>query len=197
MTEFDIKREFDLYLENSIKNINQLKNQISKDNIQALVGNMIQCFDKGGKLIFCGNGGSASDCQHLVAEFIGRYKVDRRPLPAIALNSDTSVITALSNDLGYEKVFERQVNALGNSKDMLFAISTSGESINIINAVYAAKKMKILTVGFTKTGNSSLSSLVDILIDVPSNKVNHIQEMHIMIGHFICEIIENHYHDSN
>ena len=99
--------------------------------------------------------------------------------------------------MGYEKVFERQVNALGNSKDVLFAISTSGESINIINAVHAAKKMKILTVGFTKTGNSSLSSLVDILIDVPSNKVNHIQEMHIMIGHFICEIIENHYHDSN
>ena len=152
---------------------------------------------RGNKILICGNGGSASDSQHLAAEFIGRYKFDRQPLPAIALNTDTSVLTALSNDLGYAKVFERQIEALANQNDILFAISTSGKSINVINAVNAAKKLKVFTICFTGAKNNKLSDLTDISINVPAEQVNHIQEMHILVGHFICELVEKHYQKSN
>ena len=197
MIKLDIKKEFDLYIESSIDSIIQLKSNLSEDKIQTIIKKIINCFDKNGKLIFCGNGGSASDSQHLAAEFIGRYKLDRKPLPAIALNTDTSVLTALSNDLGYAKVFERQIEALANQNDILFAISTSGKSINVINAVNAAKKLKVFTICFTGVKNNKLSDLTDISINVPAEQVNHIQEMHIMIGHFICELVEKHYQKSN
>ena len=197
MIKLDIKKEFDLYIESSIDSIIQLKSNLSEDKIQTIIKKIINCFDKNGKLIFCGNGGSASDSQHLAAEFIGRYKLDRKPLPAIALNTDTSVLTALSNDLGYAKVFERQIEALANENDILFAISTSGKSINVINAVNAAKKLKVFTICFTGVKNNKLSDLTDISINVPAEQVNHIQEMHIMVGHFICELVEKHYQKNN
>ena len=197
MIKLDIKKEFNLYIESSIDSIIQLKSNLSEDKIQTIIKKIINCFDKNGKLIFCGNGGSASDSQHLAAEFIGRYKLDRKPLPAIALNTDTSVLTALSNDLGYAKVFERQIEALANQNDILFAISTSGKSKNVINAVNAAKRLKVFTICFTGAKNNKLSDLTDISINVPAEQVNHIQEMHIMIGHFICELVEKHYQKSN
>ena len=197
MIKLDIKKEFDLYIKSSIDSIIQLKSNLSEDTIETIIKKIINCFDKNGKLIFCGNGGSASDSQHLAAEFIGRYKLDRKPLPAIALNTDTSVLTAISNDLGYAKVFERQIEALANENDILFAISTSGKSINVINAVNAAKKLKVFTICFTGVKNNKLSDLTDISINVPAEQVNHIQEMHIMIGHFICELVEKHYQKSN
>ena len=197
MIKLDIKKEFDLYIESSIDSIIQLKSNLSEDKIETIIKKIINCFDKNGKLIFCGNGGSASDSQHLAAEFIGRYKLDRKPLPAIALNTDTSVLTALSNDLGYAKVFERQIEALANENDILFAISTSGKSINVINAVNAAKRLKVFTICFTGAKNNKLSDLTDISINVPAEQVNHIQEMHIMVGHFICELVEKHYQKSN
>ena len=197
MIKLNIKKEFDLYIESSINGIIQLKSNLSEDKIQTIIKKIINCFDKNGKLIFCGNGGSASDSQHLAAEFIGRYKLDRKPLPAIALNTDTSVLTALSNDLGYAKVFERQIEALANENDVLFAISTSGKSINVINAVNAAKKLKVFTICFTGAKNNKLSDLTDISINVPAEQVNHIQEMHIMVGHFICELVEKHYQKNN
>jgi len=197
MIKLNIKKEFDLYIESSIDGIIQLKSNLSEDKIQTIIEKIINCFDKNGKLIFCGNGGSASDSQHLAAEFIGRYKLDRKPLPAIALNTDTSVLTALSNDLGYAKVFERQIEALANENDILFAISTSGKSINVINAVNAAKKLKVFTICFTGAKNNKLSDLTDISINVPAEQVNHIQEMHIMVGHFICELVEKHYQKNN
>ncbi len=197
MIKLDIKKEFDLYIESSIDSIIQLKSNLSEDKIQTIIKKIINCFDKNGKLIFCGNGGSASDSQHLAAEFIGRYKLDRKPLPAIALNTDTSVLTALSNDLGYAKVFERQIEALANQNDILFAISTSGKSKNVINAVNAAKRLKVFTICFTGAKNNKLSDLTDISINVPAEQVNHIQEMHIMVGHFICELVEKHYQKSN
>ena len=197
MIKLDIKKEFDLYIESSIDSIIQLKRNLSEDKIQTIIKKIINCFDKNGKLIFCGNGGSASDSQHLAAEFIGRYKLDRKPLPAIALNTDTSVLTALSNDLGYAKVFERQIEALANQNDILFAISTSGKSKNVINAVNAAKRLKVFTICFTGAKNNKLSDLTDISINVPAEQVNHIQEMHIMVGHFICELVEKHYQKSN
>ena len=197
MIKLDIKKEFDLYIKSSIDSIIQLKSNLSEDKIETIIKKIINCFDKNGKLIFCGNGGSASDSQHLAAEFIGRYKLDRKPLPAIALNTDTSVLTALSNDLGYAKVFERQIEALANQNDILFAISTSGKSKNVINAVNAAKRIKVFTICFTGAKNNKLSNLTDISINVPAEQVNHIQEMHIMIGHFICELVEKHYQKSN
>ena len=197
MIKLDIKKEFDLYIESSIDGIIQLKSNLSEDKIETIIKKIINCFDKNGKLIFCGNGGSASDSQHLAAEFIGRYKLDRKPLPAIALNTDTSVLTALSNDLGYAKVFERQIEALANENDILFAISTSGKSINVINAVNAAKRLKVFTICFTGAKNNKLSDLTDISINVPAEQVNHIQEMHIMVGHFICELVEKHYQKNN
>ena len=197
MIKLNIKKEFDLYIESSIDGIIQLKSNLSEDKIQTIIKKIINCFDKNGKLIFCGNGGSASDSQHLAAEFIGRYKLDRKPLPAIALNTDTSVLTALSNDLGYAKVFERQIEALANENDILFAISTSGKSINVINAVNAAKRLKVFTICFTGAKNKKLSDLTDISINVPAEQVNHIQEMHIMVGHFICELVEKHYQKNN
>ena len=197
MIKLNIKKEFDLYIESSINGIIQLKSNLSEDKIQTIIKKIINCFDKNGKLIFCGNGGSASDSQHLAAEFIGRYKLDRKPLPAIALNTDTSVLTALSNDLGYAKVFERQIEALANENDILFAISTSGKSINVINAVNAAKRLKVFTICFTGAKNNKLSDLTDISINVPAEQVNHIQEMHIMVGHFICELVEKHYQKNN
>ena len=197
MIKLDIKKEFDLYIESSIDSIIQLKSNLSEDKIQTIIKKIINCFDKNGKLIFCGNGGSASDSQHLAAEFIGRYKLDRKPLPAIALDTDTSVLTALSNDLGYAKVFERQIEALANQNDILFAISTSGKSKNVINAVNAAKRLKVFTICFTGAKNNKLSDLTDISINVPAEQVNHIQEMHIMVGHFICELVEKHYQKSN
>ena len=197
MIKLNIKKEFDLYIDSSIDGIVQLKSNLSEDKIQTIIKKIINCFDKNGKLIFCGNGGSASDSQHLAAEFIGRYKLDRKPLPAIALNTDTSVLTALSNDLGYAKVFERQIEALANENDILFAISTSGKSINIINAVNAAKRLKVFTICFTGAKNNKLSDLTDISINVPAEQVNHIQEMHIMVGHFICELVEKHYQKNN
>tara|TARA_B100000749_G_scaffold270969_1_gene251293 strand:- start:526 stop:1119 length:594 start_codon:yes stop_codon:yes gene_type:complete len=197
MIKLNIKKEFDLYIDSSIDGIIQLKSNLSEDKIQTIIKKIINCFDKNGKLIFCGNGGSASDSQHLAAEFIGRYKLDRKPLPAIALNTDTSVLTALSNDLGYAKVFERQIEALANENDILFAISTSGKSINVINAVNAAKRLKVFTICFTGAKNNKLSDLTDISINVPAEQVNHIQEMHIMVGHFICELVEKHYQKNN
>ena len=197
MIKLNIKKEFDLYIDSSIDGIVQLKSNLSEDKIQTIIKKIINCFDKNGKLIFCGNGGSASDSQHLAAEFIGRYKLDRKPLPAIALNTDTSVLTALSNDLGYAKVFERQIEALANENDILFAISTSGKSINVINAVNAAKRLKVFTICFTGAKNNKLSDLTDISINVPAEQVNHIQEMHIMVGHFICELVEKHYQKNN
>ena len=197
MIELNIKKEFDLYIKSSIDSIIQLKSNLSEDKIETIIKKIINCFDKNGKLIFCGNGGSASDSQHLAAEFIGRYKLDRKPLPAIALNTDTSVLTAISNDLGYAKVFERQIEALANENDILFAISTSGKSINVINAVNAAKRLKVFTICFTGAKNNKLSDLTDISINVPAEQVNHIQEMHIMVGHFICELVEKHYQKNN
>jgi len=193
MNKLDLKKHFDEYIDELINKLELLKNKNFLDNLSEAMFKINSCIETGGKVIFCGNGGSASDSQHLAAEFIGRYKFNRRAIPAIALNTDTSVLTSIANDFGYEKVFERQIEALGNSNDLLIAISTSGKSKNILNAVVAAKKMNIYTIGLTKDGGTSLSKLADLSISVPSQKVNHIQEMHILIGHFVCEIVEKNY----
>ena len=148
------------------------------------------------KIIFCGNGGSAADSQHLAAELVGRYQRNRPALPAIALTVDTSALTAIANDFGYDHVFARQLQGLGQAGDLLFALSTSGNSKNVINAIITAKEMGIGTIGMTGAGGGDMKDLCDILLAAPSNATNHIQEMHIAIGHFVCGFLENTLNDS-
>ncbi|HIG08348.1 MAG TPA: SIS domain-containing protein [Alphaproteobacteria bacterium] len=187
-----LENEFNKYIDECSINLKDLKLNIFPQLEEAII-NINKCFSLGGKIIFFGNGGSASDSQHICAEFVGRYKKDRAPLAAIALNTDTSILTSVANDMGYEQVFERQVQALAKKEDILFAISTSGESKNVINAVKIGTDMGLFSISLTGMKESTLSKLSNISINVPSNKVNHIQEMHIIIGHFICEMAEKHF----
>ncbi|MDR1310954.1 MAG: D-sedoheptulose 7-phosphate isomerase [Burkholderiaceae bacterium] len=144
---------------------------------------------KGGRVLFCGNGGSAADAQHLAAEFTGRFLFDRRPLDAQALHCDTSALTAVGNDYGFENVFVRQVMAHGRPGDVLVGLSTSGNSRNVIKAFETAETMDIRTIGLTGAQGRAMSR-ADILIAVPSSHTPRIQEMHIMLGHILCEIVE-------
>ena len=152
---------------------------------------IIEKIKKGGKVIFFGNGGSAADAQHLSAELVGRYKRKRKPLPSISLATDTSVITAVGNDFSFNEIFSRQIEALGNKNDVIYAISTSGKSENIINALKQAKKQGITCIGVTGKNFEKFSKFCEIIISVPSIKSDRIQEMHIAVGQIICEIIEN------
>jgi D-sedoheptulose 7-phosphate isomerase len=148
-------------------------------------------FLSGGKLLLCGNGGSAADCQHMAAEFVSRLSKDfeRRALPAIALTTDTSFLTAFGNDCGFEGIFERQIEALGNAGDVLIGISTSGNSLNVIRGAEAAKKRNLCTIALT--GNSGcLAGVADVAIAVPSGDTQHIQETHLAIEHVLCELVE-------
>ncbi|MBC7331597.1 MAG: SIS domain-containing protein [Synergistetes bacterium] len=144
----------------------------------------------GGKVAFIGNGGSAADSQHLAAEFVGRFAKERAPLPAIALTTDTSILTALGNDYGFEEIFSRQVDALLGEGDLLVAISTSGNSQNVIKAVLKAKDKGVKVVGLLGKGGGVLKDLCDISIVVPSDSTPRIQETHIFIGHIVCEEVE-------
>ena len=152
---------------------------------------IVLCLRDGGKVVFCGNGGSAADAQHLAAELVGRYLRDRDALPAIALTTDTSVLTAVGNDHGYARVFERQVQALVGSGDVLVALSTSGESESIVRAVAAAKARGAVTIGLTGQAQSRVGTDADIAIRVPSMVTPFVQETHIAIGHAICGIVED------
>lgn len=151
---------------------------------------LAQCLRSGNKIIFFGNGGSASDSQHLAAEFVGRYEKERRALAAISLTVDTSALTAIGNDYGYERVFERQLEALGRKGDVAFAISTSGNSKNVIAAVKRAKQIGVYTIGFLGNDGGQLKGLVDLALVIPSKKTSRIQESHIMIGHILCECVD-------
>jgi D-sedoheptulose 7-phosphate isomerase len=148
------------------------------------------CLKSGGKVLVFGNGGSAADSQHLAGELVGRYLVDRRALPAIALTTDPSILTAVGNDLGYEAVFRRQVEAHGRPGDVAIGISTSGRSKNVIAALEWAKANGLMTVGLTGGGGGSLAGLVHHLIDVPSSETPRIQEVHGMVVHLLCQIVE-------
>jgi len=176
------------YFETASEKVLKLKNQASSINLA--VSQIVASCKSNNKIIFCGNGGSASDAQHLAAELIGRYKEDRPPLPAIAITTDTSAITAIGNDYGFENIFSRQISGIGNSGDTLVAISTSGNSKNIIKAIEEAKKRKITVIGLTGINNSELSNLSDICIHAQSDQTNYIQEAHITIGHLICGLVE-------
>ncbi len=145
----------------------------------------------GGKILLCGNGGSAADAQHIAAELVGRYEQPRRAFPAIALTTDTSAMTALSNDFGYEEVFARQVVALATAGDVLIAISTSGKSPNVVKAVEQARAIGCKTIGLSGCSGEPLSSHCDLNIVVPSDRTSRVQEAHITIGHLWCEMVDN------
>lgn len=168
-----------------------IQNQCMKDILSA-VDLLVKTFKNGNKLLLCGNGGSAADCQHIAAELMIRLSHDiKRPaLPAVALTTDTSNLTAGGNDIGFENVFARSVEGLGNEGDVLLAISTSGNSANIIKAVEKAKQKKMNVVGFLGGTGGKLKNLVDLSIVVPSNNVQRIQEGHITTAHIILELVE-------
>lgn len=151
---------------------------------------LAETLEKGGKVLLCGNGGSAADAQHIAAELVGRYELERAPLPAIALTTDTSALTAIANDYGFDHVFERQVLALGKKGDVLIGISTSGKSQSILLALDAARQNGLVTVGFTGARGGDMSSCCDMVLNAPSNKTAIIQQIHITAAHAICGLVE-------
>jgi D-sedoheptulose 7-phosphate isomerase len=162
-----------------------------QSNISRAAAIMLNALSNNNKILLIGNGGSAADCQHIAAELVGRFCVDRAGLPAIALTTDSSILTSVANDYGYDQVFSRQLLALGNPGDVLLAFSTSGMSANILNAMAAAKVSEITSIAFTGSRESPLSNLADVIIRVPDSRTPYIQQVHITIGHAICGLIEN------
>ena len=151
---------------------------------------LIAAYRAGHKALFFGNGGSAADAQHLAAEFLGRYLRERAPMPAVALNANSSAVTAIGNDYGYEHVFARQLEALASPGDVAVAISTSGNSLCVVQAVLSAKRLGLFTIGLTGASGGLLLGLVDALIAIPSEETPRIQECHILMGHALCDAVE-------
>jgi D-sedoheptulose 7-phosphate isomerase len=169
------------------------KDEFVRSNISNLIfisEKIASAFSNDRKLIICGNGGSASDAQHLAAEFVNRFKMERPPLPAIAITTDTSILTSIGNDYGFDHVFSKQIKAIGVEGDILLAISTSGRSPNIIRAVESAKEMGIYTIGLSGGDGNILMEKVDLCLCVKSNDTPRIQESHIFAGHVICELVD-------
>ncbi len=175
------------------ESINIKKEFVEKniENIISLAKKIAEAFSKDNKLLLCGNGGSAADAQHIAAEFVNRFILERTPLPAIALTTDTSIITSIANDYSFEHVFSKQIKAIGRSGDIMLAISTSGNSENVIQAVNTAKDMGIYTAALTGGDGGRLAKIVDIPIIVASNSVPRVQEVHIMAGHIICQLVDH------
>jgi D-sedoheptulose 7-phosphate isomerase len=174
----------------------ELKRQILEsaqiiEQIQLVADECIGCLRKGGKILFCGNGGSAADAQHLAAELSGRFYYDRDPLFAEALHVNTSYLTAVANDYSYDEIYARQVKAKGRKNDVLIGISTSGNSENIIRAMKVAREIGMKTIGLTGESGGKMKEFSDHLLNVPSNDTPRIQEAHILVGHILCELIES------
>ena len=150
----------------------------------------IDSLKQGGKILLFGNGGSAADAQHIAAELVGRYKLERKGLSAIALSTDTSSLTAIANDYGYEHVFDRQIEALANPEDVAIGISTSGNSSNVINALQLSKNIGCKSIGLSGKSGGDMNKLCDVNLVIPANDTARIQEMHILVGHIICHLIE-------
>jgi D-sedoheptulose 7-phosphate isomerase len=178
----------------TLKDGAELRMKVARDcgpSIVKAAGMMVECLGGGGKLLFFGNGGSAADAQHLAAEFVGRFILERRALPAVALTTDSSILTAIGNDYGYEKVFSRQIEALGRAGDVAFGISTSGNSPNVIAAMKQAAGQNLKTIGLAGRDGGALAQCVDIALVVRCSNTARVQECHIAIGHLLCELVEN------
>jgi len=195
MSETDVDQDKRTEIEQHFRDSAEIKQRFAEESAEQL----LQCaqwvaeaMQQGGKLLLCGNGGSAADCQHIAAEFVSVLSQDfpRRALPAIALTTDTSFLTARSNDYGYETSFSRQVEALGKSGDVLIGISTSGNSGNVLHAFEVARSMGVKTIGFTGQSGGKMNDAADLLLRVPSESVQHIQECHITMGHVMVAQIE-------
>ncbi len=186
----DMEKIIYLALEDSIR----VKRDFIKKNAANIIflsNKIAEAFTRDNKLILCGNGGSAADAQHIAAEFVNRFIIERAPLPAIALTTDTSIITSISNDYSFDQVFSKQIKAIGRAGDILLAISTSGNSENVIRAVRTAHDMGIYTAGLTGKDGGRLARIVDIPIIVKTNATPRIQEAHIMAGHLICQLVDH------
>ncbi len=184
-------------MRDKIKDILLESIQVKEELLRTKIGQIVEIVEliidalkKNGKVILFGNGGSSSDSQHIAAELVGKFKKDRTGLAAISLATNTSVLTSLANDYGYDIVFARQIEALGQKNDIVIGISTSGKAKNVILGIKQAKKMGLKTVSFTGTDGGELSKLTDVSLIVPSSVTARIQEAHITIGHIICELIE-------
>src|SRR5712692_2922538 len=159
--------------------------------LESVIAEVVRTFQAGGKLLLFGNGGSAADAQHIAAEFVNRFLVERRPLPAIALTTDTSVLTSIANDYDYKEVFAKQVRALGKEGDVALAISTSGNAANVLTAIEACRQLKITTIGLTGGEGGKLVGKVDFLLQASQGQNSaRIQETHILVGHVICEMVD-------
>ena len=187
-----IKNEFNEHIKVSKKTI-----ESSSKLIEIAANICIDSLKKGNKILIFGNGGSAADAQHIAAEIVGRYKVERKGLPAIALTTDTSVITSISNDYGYLHVFDRQVEALANEGDVLIGISTGGSSTNVISALKLAKELGCRAIGLSGKDGGKFNTLCDVNLIAISDDTPRIQEMHILIGHTICHLIDQAFNTSN
>lgn len=183
------KKISELLIEDTDVKKGLLKTQVAA--IEALAMMMSATVKAGGKIIIFGNGGSASDSLHIAAELVGRFRKERRPIPAIALSANISLITALGNDYGFEYIFERQIEALGKKGDMALGISTSGKSKNVIRGIKKASEMNMKTAVLTGKSEGGLSRIADVSVKVPSDNTPRIQEAHITIGHIVCEIVED------
>ncbi|MBN2237904.1 MAG: D-sedoheptulose 7-phosphate isomerase [Bacteroidales bacterium] len=184
-----------MVLERALEDSIALKKLVLNDKILLKIVNdladeMVKVFNNGGKVLFCGNGGSAADAQHLAAELSGRFYYDRPPLAAEALHVNTSFLTAVANDYSFDEVYARMVKAYGKSGDMLVGISTSGNSPNVIKALQVANEMNIVTASFTGKGGGKAKVLSNFMIEIPSNDTPRVQELHMILGHSICELVE-------
>ena len=174
-----------------------LQNEGLLKTIAASVDLIVNAFRNGNRVYFCGNGGSAADAQHLAAEFSGRFYTDRKALPAEALHCNTSYLTAVGNDYGFDEIYSRLIDGIGEKGDVLVGLSTSGNSPNILKALKTAKKKEMITIGFTGKSGGEMRTLCDHLINIPSTDTPRIQESHIMVGHIICQLVEEKYFTPN
>ena len=181
-----IKNEFLSHLEVINLTIETMQEKLEQASLL-----VVETLKNGNKILLCGNGGSAADAQHIAAELTGRYKTERRGLPGIALTTDTSALTAIGNDYGYDRVFDRQVEALANKGDLIIGISTSGNSKNIVSALKLGKELGCKTLGFSGRDGGAMNEVCDVNLIVPSSDTPRIQEMHILFGHTICQIVDN------
>jgi len=177
-------------LEDAARSLSSIASTTYPDKIQLAIELLIERLSAGNKLLVCGNGGSAADALHICAEFVGRFLRDRRPLPAIALNANQSILTALSNDYSYESVFSRQVEALAKPGDVVWGISTSGNSKNVVEALRTARTLGARTIGLTGEGGGAMAEHADVLLAVPLSATPRIQEIHVVTYHVICEAVE-------
>ena len=186
-----MEKKIKSYIKDSVDTFNQIIDSDELiEKITQIANICIDAYQKDKKILFCGNGGSAADAQHIAAELSGRFCIDRKPLNAEALHVNSSFVTAVANDYGFENIYSRMIEAVGTKGDVLFGISTSGNSINVINAIDKANRIGITTIGLTGVNEKKLNDTCSLVINVPSKNTARIQESHILIGHILCQIIE-------